>query len=165
MVIEGQIDRLGAGSAGGSRRWLLWALAALALGAALVLAAFSAWRPESGATATMDTSRPVTGTAGEVVIMSADVGCGPREVRVAAPGLLPITFHNHGTGERTLTIDGVAGALTAEPSGGETTGTFTLERPGTYTFWCATADQGRANLQERWVKGTLIVGDGAAGRP
>jgi hypothetical protein len=84
---------------------------------------------------------------------------------VAAPGLLPITFHNHGTGERTLTIDGVAGALTAEPGGGETTGTFTLERPGTYTFWCATADQGRANLQERWVKGTLIVGDGAAGRP
>lgn len=146
-----------------------WAIAALVLGAALLtlvgLAARSWWAGATTAPGPMEMGAVTTGGASAIVIMAVDTGCGPREVRVEAPGPLPITFHNHGQAERTLTIEGVAGAVTAAPGGGEVTGTFALDRPGTYTFWCATAEQGRANLQERWIKGTLIVGDGAAGRP
>lgn len=150
------------------RHRLRWALVALALGAAIALAGGASRQPALGETTAAGEPSGSAGMVGDVagvVIMSADAGCGPREVKVVAPGPLPITFHNHGTSERTLTIEGVAGALAAAPRGGEASGTFTLERPGAYTFWCATAEQGRAGLQERYVRGTLIVGDGAAGRP
>ena len=153
---------------GRGRHRLRWALATLALGAAIILVGCASRYPESGDATTAGLPNASAGMVGDVVrvvIMSSDAGCGPREVKVTAPGPLAITFHNHGASERTLTVEGIAGALTAEPHGDETTGTFALERPGTYTFWCATAEQGRAGLQERWVKGTLIVGDGAAGRP
>lgn len=170
MMVTGEpIGRVVGGAAGVPRpHRLLWTLAAVALIAALALAGFVGWRAATGATSgpvPIDASMATAGPTPEIVIMSSDAGCGPREIRVGAPGPLPITFHNHGTSERTLTIEGVAGAVTAEPGGGVAAGTFALPRAGTYIFWCATAAQGRADLQERWVKGMLIVGDGAAGRP
>ena len=124
------------------RHRLRWAIAALAIGAAIAMASCASRPPTPDDATTPGLPGAGAGMVGDVVrvvIMSSDAGCGPREVKVTAPGPLAITFHNHGASERTLTVEGIAGALTAEPHGGETTGTFTLERP----------EIGRATCRER----------------
>lgn len=101
-----------------------------------------------------------TSTVTTALVMATDVGCGPRELRMAGPGELRVTFHNHGKFDHALTIVGLAGQVTAEPDGGSATGTFTIARPGAYTFWCSSSGQRVAGM-----KGELIVGNGpAAGR-
>lgn len=102
---------------------------------------------------------PVT-TVTTALIMATDVGCGPRDLRMAGPGELRVTFHNHGKFDHALTIAGLAGRVAAEPDGGSATGSFTIARPGTYTFWCSSPGQQAAGM-----KGELTVGNGpAAGR-
>lgn len=103
---------------------------------------------------------PSTSAVTTALIMATDVGCGPRELRMAGPGELRVTFHNHGQFDHALTIAGLAGQVAAEPDGGSATGTFTIVHPGTYTFWCGAPGQRVAAM-----KGELLVGNGpAAGR-
>ena len=80
----------------------------------------------------------------------------PNQLEMASPGELALALRNQGGIEHDLIFADVEGRLLAKP--GETVrGSFTLDKPGTYTFLCTIPGHFQAGM-----KGTLVVGQGDA---
>lgn len=100
-------------------------------------------------------------TAGNVIDIAADMGgFSRREVRVKAgePVTVRLTsldnsMHSDGGGKHQWAVDELGVNIIAPPQG-SSTGTFTPEKPGTYTFYCDICCGGRANPS---MSGRLVV--------
>jgi len=78
----------------------------------------------------------------------------PSQLTVPAGRPVQLTLQNSGAIPHTFTLaEGVATPVTIKADGGQTArGTFTLEKPGTYTFICEVPGHTAAGM-----KGTITV--------
>lgn len=88
-------------------------------------------------------------------IVATDLKFSTNELRIAAPGAYTVHLENKGAIAHDFTIDNPRFKVLAQP-GKSSEGKLKIEKPGTYTFYCAFEGHQAAGMV-----GKLIVGDGS----
>jgi FtsP/CotA-like multicopper oxidase with cupredoxin domain len=90
-------------------------------------------------------------------IVATDLRFDKKELQVAGPGEVKVRLENRGLIEHDFSLEGVRGKVYARP-GATAEGTFKLDRPGNYTFYCSIPGH-----REAGMAGTLVVGSATGG--
>jgi nitrite reductase (NO-forming) len=139
-----------------SRRVGRWAAGATLM-AGLALATACAGPAVSGGRPAAVPAQAVVGASG-VQQVTVRVGEGvrfePSTIAVKAGQPVQVTLQSTGGGEHDFALDeGVARPFKVAVRGGETaSGTFTIERPGTYEFYCSVPGHALVGM-----RGTITV--------
>ncbi len=134
-------------------------LVALTAACAPYMATQPAVRGPSGAAQAVLQPAAAAPAATELHITATEFSFTPKTFQVAAGQKVTVMLENKGAIEHDLSIDGTSFKIVAKP-GQTASGTFTLDKPGTYEVICAIPGHKDAGM-----KGTLTVSGAAAGAP
>jgi plastocyanin len=138
-------------------RWLMRLYRVMCLAAFLGL---SAWPPQGNS----EMHHMSAASGGQTVEMRANEFTFEPEQVTVKPGLIRFVVQNVGELRHVLTVEwegGIGGASIRIPPGQTRPLEVTLERPGSYVFFCPLEDEGESGglivHRERGMEGRLIV--------